>query len=499
MSQQERLDELKARKLTLDEQEAALLEGKTLIVIDDLCATGSHEKAVQEVLTPTKLRKAIFAYNVKFGESLMVNEPDTEEWLNRVACMSPQDVLARLEVDSSPDLLINARLIKFLLSVKPEKQYGMDKAAKIAHLTDFVQRADAGILRRIYEAAVSKDEYCYMSDYIEGFKILEAEIVRRGILDMEAVNQVHGRIVAYNVTVKDGHFVDAQTGENRDGTVDSYSRMKFGSARDIEAFGKELADTFISRVATNEAGLRDWLEGIAQRSEYIILFVPGSRNVESSSNFVLEHAFDRINVALALQGLPTVIILPLGRLESNAANYAQLPEAERAARLGSTKTILPGQELFQYPVHVLFGDDVRITGATVDRVRHGAKAHKARSFTEMYAIAIDPAVAQDNPAIENELNTYHIDGSLSADIRDILNQDGFRPVQRLVRLVLHENNRDDLYQFLSGSIRNDSLISLYIAITSNDYLKDKRYKDSGLIVRQVLADKGLIDLEGHLL
>ena len=99
---------------------------------------------------------------------------------------------------------------------------------------------------------------------------------------------------------------------------------------------------------------RDWLEGIAQRSEYITLFVPGSRNVDSSSNFVLQKALERINVALALQNLPTVIMMPLGRLESNAANYAQLPEVERAARLGSTKTILPGQELFQYPVPVSY-------------------------------------------------------------------------------------------------------------------------------------------------
>jgi pyrimidine operon attenuation protein/uracil phosphoribosyltransferase len=95
MTQEQRQKEMKARRIEFDQKDEEFVRGKRVIVVDDLYATGSHEQAAKGLLKKVGA-EGIYLYHIQFGETLKVNEPDTEEWLNRAAMVSLYDLFYRL-------------------------------------------------------------------------------------------------------------------------------------------------------------------------------------------------------------------------------------------------------------------------------------------------------------------------------------------------------------------------------------------------------------------
>lgn len=95
LTHEQRKKEMKKRVLSLFQSDGEYIEGKTVLVIDDLCATGSHEQAMKKLLQRYNAQ-SVFSYYIQFSETLRVNEPDTEEWLNRAAMVSLKDLYYRL-------------------------------------------------------------------------------------------------------------------------------------------------------------------------------------------------------------------------------------------------------------------------------------------------------------------------------------------------------------------------------------------------------------------
>ncbi len=388
----------------------------------------------------------------------------------------------------------NARFLKFLFTTTSEPSLGITEEQRIQALATFLSVADENMLADLFRAATSSDGYCYMPAYTKGFSMLERSALERKAISIEELNRTYKRTGVYNITLNsEGKFVDMEKGENLDDLIQAYSLMKFGSVAHINFFARKIADKFLRELDQNANGILESFEWIAENNENVALFVPGSRNVHSSSNFVLERATDIINISLAQADLPTIIKVRLPRLASNTANYAQLSAEERARRATSTKTQLPGPDFFQNPMHIIFGDDVRITGATVDRVRESVIANGALTFREMYAFIVDPLLAHSTPQVEHKLNTALIDGTLNQDIAYILNQPGFRPVQRLVRLVLDPSNRSGLEAFLNDGVCKAAIADLFIATTGNDYLKNEKYRESGQILAKVAEERNVFD------
>lgn len=489
---------LKARKLEIDSQVAEQLPGATVLMIDDLCATGSHEKAMRSILEAANVGQMFSAYYIKFTKKLMVNEPDTEEWLNRASAKSPVDFLGWMAKLGDESFIANARLIKMILTTSAEENQGISADQRVTELKQFLSQCPNQVLEELYAAATSADGYFAMSQYESGFQLLEVELLRRQLRSIEEINALHKRTAGIAITESKNTYVDMSTSHERNEIVSRYSLMKFGDPEQIQFFADLIAQKFIEEFDRESSELRQIFDSARDNHEHVVLFVPGSRNVPSASNFVLFQAIEQINIMLALQDLPTVICTHLPRLASNTANYAQLSQKERNGRPISTKTLLPGNEMYQHSIHVLFGDDVRITGATADRVRRDVMAKGALSFRELYAILIDPVVAASKPEIENALNTREVSGDLSTKVATILNHPAFQPVQRMVRLVLSESNRDQLAAFLHRYISNEALIKLYIATTGNDYLKNEKYRASGEILRTVLFERGLVTASGLL-
>lgn len=499
MSPSERKKRIKSRKISISKQNLSGIKDRLLIIIDDLNATGSHEKTLKDVLKKSEAKSFIFCYLVDFSDELANSDPQTEERLNHSFVTNIDDLLCFYKDIPKSDLIlrINARTIKFILTTEADQNHS--QADKIIQLRKFLEKVEDSILLRLYYAAISKDGYYKNPNFINGFNILAEQLIARRLVDIKKIQQLNRYTVGYNVTVdSNGNIIDMATGNNINHIGKRYSLMKFGSQKDIEIIGKEIANIFISRLQNDNSELLTFFTNVKKNHEHIMLFSPGSRNVESSQNFILEIAIKQINIWLALNNLPTIILTKLSRLGSNTANYAQLTAEERMTRPSKTTTKLPNKVFFQDPIHIIFGDDVRITGVTADRVEKNCLTNGALSFSSIYYFVVDPAIVTQKPDIENFLNTFEINGSLDDNIIYILNQPKFQPVQRLIRLILSKENRKKLRNFLLNKIDKEPLKKIYSAALGNDYLNDERYAESVMIIKKVMEKKKLINSQGLL-
>lgn len=149
------------------------VRNKTLLVLDDACMTGVHEKMVYEALKDTTAQTTVFGYLINFSPWMAEHHPHYEEKLNQFGEINPLDSLAKMliEIPGEPTLYINARTIRIILSA-PEK--GWD-------VLSFYQKLSDNVLLKIYEAAVSKDGYSRQIETAKGFEILKYYILARGL------------------------------------------------------------------------------------------------------------------------------------------------------------------------------------------------------------------------------------------------------------------------------------------------------------------------------
>jgi len=175
------------------------------------------------------------------------------------------------------------------------------------------------------------------------------------------------------------------------------------------------------------------------------------------------------NEHLIQHALPTFIHKPLTRLASGSADDTTLDAASRRNRDKPTKILLPVSDFEEQPIHALFIDDAWVTGTTARRARDRALAAGTRSCHQLVAIKVDEEVAKEDSAIEDRLNRFVIHGGLDSNFAGIINHPQFEPVQRLLRLVLHPQNREDLADFCD-QLDVAGLLKIYRSALANDYL-----------------------------
>lgn len=513
---EERLQVLKKRKIGISAADRELLEGATLLVVDDLRSTGAHELALQQLLqAQTGVQNIIFAYWIAFGADLSSQNPMQEESINHSNISSLSDLLPFFADGQNPPYL-NSRVLKFMLlgglEEKVEGQKGSDSKAERKR---FFQQLPLATCLRIYEAALSRDGYHSRGKFKGGIRILESVLLERGALTgPEARNMrrlAEGKTVWHAIRLDDkGRFICEQTGADLADEVKRYSRFKFGGVDEIEYFGKQLAAKVICEL--NKGGrLIEMLERARCEGEYVYLQAPGYRNVVSASNFLLREVATRVNVWLTQKGLPSIIVKPLTRLSSGRANYAQLTAGERVSRKKTTQSLLPAQDYRDHPIHVIFLDDVEVTGSTADRARKLCRKAGALSFQSVFAFQVTPQLAESWAGVEHAMNQFVVKGGLDFEVETILAHPDYQPVQRMLRLILHPDNRKDLPAFVRNRIPLQSLLRVYTAAMGNDYLwinpngenspKESKpalgqYGPSLMILRDLMKEMGLLDEEG---
>jgi PRTase ComF-like len=248
-----------------------------------------------------------------------------------------------------------------------------------------------------------------------------------------------------------------------------YSRFKFGDIPALHAMVQMLTAAIITDLESG-GQLSKVFELARDNGDFISLTAPGVRNVISASNQLAREVGLRVNAWLALQGMPTMIIRTLGRLSSGRANYAALSAKQRATEAKTTQTIIPRSEYQDFPSHVIFLDDVEVTGTTCNRARQKSLKAGALSFHAIFAFKVDPAQASHDASIEHRMNQCVITGRLDAGLAEVLQDVDYQPVQRMLRLLLQPDNRATLQDFLKAHVSDRILQRIFLGAMANDYL-----------------------------
>lgn len=285
---------------------------------------------------------------------------------------------------------------------------------------------------------------------------------------------------------KDNIFINKITNEDMSLLAENYSLAKYGSMKDIKIFANMIIENIFNEIESPKSTFRTMLNIAKKNNDYIVLMTPGYRNVKSSANIMFDIALPYINTKLAIMELPIIANIKLPRLASPSENYASLTAEERKIIGLTTDHILPDYNFYKdNNIHVLYGDDILITGSSSNKARLDAISKGAKSFTSIYSVVIDSKVALNNPSIEEQLNLSIITGKLDDTAKEIFLQDDFIPVLRSLRLILNKDNLLNLEQFLDD-IPNHNILKIYISYITNEYLRNEKYTKSLEIIKKYL-------------
>lgn len=485
---------IRARKISFENGWAAQLKDQLVLIIDDLRSTGAHERALLDFFDKeTQNAQVVFSYCIGFQDGVL---PALEERLNHNLIQRPEDLLPLFQ--NGPDSpLLNARMLKFILLLKGKR------------MRSFLDQIGEGHALRLYNAAISSDGYCLSARFRNGFTLLENWVFEAKIIPVrhsfKIRNEAQNKLVVCNIEETEaGDFIDSESGRMVNDDLNLYSRFKFGDVEAIQILAKRLATRMIAAL---EAGgsLRDVFTMAKEANHFVSITAPGVRNVVSASNFLMREAAVIVNLWLTKNEFPTMIIRSLARLGSGTANYAELSAKDRSERTKTTQTIIPRSEYMRFPTHVIFVDDVEVTGQTSNRARSNSISAGAKSFHAVFAFRVHPQQAKQDAGIEHRLNQFEVTGKLDEGLSKILSHPDYQPVQRMLRLLLHPRNQNELCGFLAKNISDKVLLRIYLAAMNNDYLwihpqasnqfgeygPSLKLVESELQNRQVIDDKGL--------
>lgn len=330
-------------------------------------------------------------------------------------------------------------------------------------------------------------------DVSAGFRAFSGALFEDGLIGMREYVRVFGGEALHHLTHDGRGFRDMETELDADGLSAIYSRAKYGSFSDISYLAKEVVQHLSQALDDPESHWTRLFRDARRDGDCVVMMTTGWRNVPSTANVIYQMVVDRINLKLAHLGLPTIINVKLPRLAPPCENYASLTLAERERVNQVQDHVIPGPNFYANAgVHVIFGDDVLITGATADKVFAESMRNGARSFRALYPIAIDPRMSLSDATIEERLNTVKVSGKLDHTLAGLLSEPDYVPILRTLRLVFAGRNHADFRSFLA-QIPNDNWLRLYMAALGNDFLGQEECRPSLLMLRDHLQRHELLD------
>ncbi len=307
------------------------------------------------------------------------------------------------------------------------------------------------------------------------------------------------QISSCNITIDSKNsFIDIDVNKNINSLIQQYSLAKYGSMKDIKIFANMIIKKLFQVIDNPKSEFRNMLEIAKQNNDYIVLMTPGYRNVKASANLMFDIVLPHINTKLAIMDFPIIAELKLPRLASPCENYASLSTEERKIIGLTTDHILPDNTFYKNNnIHVLYGDDILITGSSSNKAKNDALLKGTKSFTSIFSIVVDKKVALKNPSIEEQINKSKVTEQLDDTAKEIFMQNDFIPVLRSLRLLLNIKNLSNLKHFIN-EIPIHNLLKIYIAYVTNESLNDEKYLQSLNIIREYLISQNKIMPCGNL-
>lgn len=332
--------------------------------------------------------------------------------------------------------------------------------------------------------------------YSDNFRYFSAHLLKRKIISLE--EYVDGK-ATYYLSMKNGQFLDLKTLESADFIADRYSLAKNGSIEDIHFFAKIIAQEINKEIDDTNSSWFKMFEDAKLHDDTVVLMTPGLRNVPSSANIMFEIALTYINVKLATMGYPTIVNVKLPRIAAPCENYGSLSTEERKQISIIQDHVIPDKNFYKWSgVHVIFGDDILVTGLTADKVFFESMQNGAKSFRSFYPVVIDPVVAFENPSIEEKLNLVKFTGKLDDIAFYIFSNPNYIPILRSLRFIFNEQNYSSMPEFLKR-IPNSNLLKIYLAALSNGFMLHEKYKNSLELVKHHLIASNNLDKNGFII
>jgi len=287
-------------------------------------------------------------------------------------------------------------------------------------------------------------------------------------------------------------YVLSASGEDAALLAAIYSRAKYGGVEDITWLAQRVVDYLSDELdRADSPWLRLFIEA-KEKGDNVVMMTTGWRNVPSTANVLYDIVVEEINVKLAHMELPTIVNVKLPRIAPPCENYASLSQQERDRVNLVQDHVIPAENFYRWcGVHVIFGDDVLVTGATADKVLYHSLQSGAKSFRAIYPVAIDPRVALGDAAVEDRLNRMAITGELNDNVARLLSASGYQPILRMLRLLFGEENRQALAGFLPR-VPDPVWLKLYRSALGNEFLRQPACRPSLQLLRGYLAQRGLL-------
>lgn len=339
----------------------------------------------------------------------------------------------------------------------------------------------------------------FNADHVkQGFRGYAADLFARDLISMaDYVKILGGNALNYLTLDKSGLFRDMNTGADASALVEIYSRAKYGGVSDIRYLAGIIINYLSEELDSPSSQWSDLFKSAQMCGDNVVMMTTGWRNVPSTANVIYEIVVEEINVKLAHMGWPTIINVKLPRIAPPCENYASLSVEERERVNLTQDHVIPAENFYRWSgVHVIFGDDVLVTGATADKVLVESMKNGAKSFRAIYPVALDPRVALNDASVEEQLNSVVVGQKLDKTVADMLSDPEYKPILRTLRLLFGENNRDDLEEFLP-KVPLLTWLNLYKSALGNEFLGQAQYASSLMILKTHLFKLNLLGADGR--
>lgn len=334
-------------------------------------------------------------------------------------------------------------------------------------------------------------------DVKTGFRAFAAELFARDLISMYEYVSIFGGNALNCITFSEtGLFYDMVTGSEATTLAKIYSRAKYGGVHEIRYLARQLIDYLCAELDRPESQWSYLFQNAKNCGDSVVMMTTGWRNVPSTANLLYEIVVDEVNVKLANMALPTIINVKLPRIAPPCEDYASLTTEEREQVNYVQDHVIPAENFYRYSgVHVIFGDDVLVTGSTADKVFYESIRNGAKSFRAIYPVAIDPRVALGDASVEDRLNSVVIEQRLDDTVAELLSTRNYKPVLRTLRLLFGECNQESLAAFLP-KVPALTWMGLYKAALGNEFLSQSRCASSLVLLREYLTKAGLLTTDG---
>jgi hypothetical protein len=330
---------------------------------------------------------------------------------------------------------------------------------------------------------------------IKNFRSIMYSLLKSKIIDINNYFKMTDSFYIHSLFLNNEDFI-YDSGENAISFTKMYSQAKYGSYKDIEYFANILYEYMVVELQNKDSQWNIFFENVKKSNDKIVLLTTGWRSAPSTANILFEIFSKKLNVWLSLKNYPTLINVKLPRLALPCENYASLSEIERISISKNRDHIIPESNFFSSNnVHIIFGDDIFITGSTADKLQLECIQNGAKSFRSLYLAVLNPLDSYLDPSLEEYLNKKFITGDLNDDVANLLNYDYFTPILRTLRLIFDQKNFIQLSNFLP-KVKSTVWLNIYISALNNDFHLEENCNPSIELLKKYLIVKKILNVEG---